>query len=186
MFGHHTVKAWSATQAVLALSSGEAEFYALVKTASQGLGLKAMLKDYGIKVERVGIKTDASAAKGIAMRRGLGPVRHIEVGQLWIQDKVHDGEIRIEKVEGNKNLADLLTKHADTQSLETHVNGVGISPRGGRHVEAPEVAGNEVIEKYVWGNEQTSDLQLVDGEPLIGNLSCMQHFGSQTARDDRP
>ena len=46
--GEHTVKCWSVTQAVLALSSGKAEFYALVKTASQGLGLRAMLGDLGV------------------------------------------------------------------------------------------------------------------------------------------
>ena len=39
---------WSVTQAVLALSAGEAELYALVKAASQGLGLRAMLADLGI------------------------------------------------------------------------------------------------------------------------------------------
>ena len=39
---------YSKDQKFQSLSSGEAEFYALVKTASQGLGLKAMLADLGI------------------------------------------------------------------------------------------------------------------------------------------
>ena len=38
MFGSHLLKTWSSTQNVVALSSGEAEFYGLVKGASQGLG----------------------------------------------------------------------------------------------------------------------------------------------------
>ena len=36
---------------------------------------------------------DSSAAKGIASRRGLGKVRHIEVHQLWLQDKVQKKEV---------------------------------------------------------------------------------------------
>jgi hypothetical protein len=37
---------------------------------------------------RVRLKTDASAAKGIASRKRLGKARHIEVNQLWLQDKL--------------------------------------------------------------------------------------------------
>jgi translation elongation factor EF-4 len=41
------------------------------------------------------IKSDASAAVGIANRIGVGKVRHIEVNQLRLQDKVHKKEIKI-------------------------------------------------------------------------------------------
>ena len=158
--GEHTVKCWSVTQAVLALSSGEAEFYALVKTASQGLGLRAMLDDLGVGMKlkimdkKIRIKTDASAARGMALRKGLGPVRHIEVGQLWIQDKVNSGDIGIEKVGGKINLADTLTKHSDAGSLETHIVGTRMEARVGRHHAAPDVAGDEVIENIDWGKNK--------------------------------
>lgn len=69
MFGSHMVKSWSSTQGVISLSSGEAEYYGLVKGAAQGLGVKSMLKELGVQVG-VCVKTDASAAKGIALRRG--------------------------------------------------------------------------------------------------------------------
>ena len=38
--GEHTVKTWTGTQIPFALSSGEAEYYALVKGASQCIGLR--------------------------------------------------------------------------------------------------------------------------------------------------
>ena len=76
--GKHVVKTWSTTQAILALSSGEAEYYGIVKGCSQGLGMKAMMEDLGVKV-RVRVKTDANAAVGIANRIGSGKVRHLEV-----------------------------------------------------------------------------------------------------------
>ncbi len=57
---------------------------------SVGLGIKALLADLGVK-RGIKLKTDASAAKGIASRRGLGKVRHIEVSQLWLQEREGDG-----------------------------------------------------------------------------------------------
>ena len=93
MYGSHLIKTWSSTQNVIALSSGEAEYYGLVKGASQGLGVKNMMNEYGVET-KVTVKTDASAAKGIASRRGSGKVRHIEVSQLWVQSKVAQGALK--------------------------------------------------------------------------------------------
>ena len=70
MIGSHVLKGWSATQRVIALSSGEAEYYGLVKGASMVLGVKSMHKEMGLPV-RVRVNTDASAAKaGASGKRG--------------------------------------------------------------------------------------------------------------------
>ena len=37
--GSHVLKAWSSTHAIVALSSGEAELFAMVKGAAQSLGI---------------------------------------------------------------------------------------------------------------------------------------------------
>ena len=79
--GSHVVKTWSSTQSVIALSSGESEFYSIVKTCSQGLGLRSLLMDLGVEV-KVKLLTGAGTGKAIASRRGLGKVRHIEVSNL--------------------------------------------------------------------------------------------------------
>ena len=42
IFGSHCIRSWSSTQSIIALSSGEAEFYGVVKAASVALGLKSM------------------------------------------------------------------------------------------------------------------------------------------------
>ena len=81
------IKSWCSTQAIVALSSGEAEYSGIVKGASIGIGLRSMLRDFGVEVS-IRVNTDASAAKGIANRKGLGKVRHIAVNQLWIQDSL--------------------------------------------------------------------------------------------------
>ena len=45
MVGTHLLKCWSSTQAGVAMSSGEAEFYGAVKGAAAGLGMKALYRD---------------------------------------------------------------------------------------------------------------------------------------------
>ena len=45
MLGTHLIKGWSVTQAVIALSSGEAEYYGIVKSSSVGLGVRSVLSD---------------------------------------------------------------------------------------------------------------------------------------------
>jgi hypothetical protein len=46
MLGNYMIKSWRTTQAIVSLSSGEAEYYGIVKGASIGLGLKSMLGDF--------------------------------------------------------------------------------------------------------------------------------------------
>ena len=112
--GEHLIKTWSITQAVIALSSWEAEYYGIVKGASIAMGMRSIMKDFGVNFS-ITIQTDASAAKGIASRRGLGKVRHIEVNQLWVQEKVSTGEITTRKIGTKDNLADALTKHVEAE-----------------------------------------------------------------------
>ena len=47
MFGKCVIKTWSSTQSVVALSSGEAEYYALVNRASHGIGLVGLWRICG-------------------------------------------------------------------------------------------------------------------------------------------
>ena len=62
----------------------------MVKDGSTGMGCHAMLQEIGIQVQMT-LKCDASVAVGIVLRKGLGRVRHIDVSQLWLQEKVAQG-----------------------------------------------------------------------------------------------
>ena len=140
MHGNHVIKSWSTNQSVIALSSGEAGYYALVKAASVSIGVKTIMKDMGVELsEPIVIKSDASAAIGIANRIGIGKVRHIEVNQVWLQEKVSKKEITILKVGTEDNLADALTKAVDAMIIEKHIAGVGAQVRIDRHRLAPNV-----------------------------------------------
>jgi len=137
MFGNHMIKSWCSTQAVVSLSSGEAEYYGIVKGSSIGLGLKSMLGDFGVVVA-IGVNTDASAAKDIANRKGLGKVQHIAVNQLWIQDRVTRGDLTINKVNGKEKIADILTKHVNSEDIRGHLHKTGQTIGQGRHSMALE------------------------------------------------
>ena len=120
---------------MLALSTGEAEFYSAVKAGSAGIGTLSMFTDLGVPLEResvelkvrrqgdscLEIQTDASAGRGIAMRRGAGRIRHIATPTLWLQKHIQDGRISILKVPGAENCADLGTKHLDSRKIEKHL-----------------------------------------------------------------
>ena len=101
-----------------------------------------MLDDLGMKV-RIRVKTDASAAKEIASRRGAGKVRHIEVSQLWVQDKVAAGEVVLQKVGTSDNIADALTKNVSADILHKHMHSTCQQIETGRHEIMPEIAKQE-------------------------------------------
>ena len=130
------IKSWSSTQSVIALSSGEAEYYGMVKGASVALGLQPVLKDFDFECSIV-LKSDASAAIAISNRRGLGKVRHIEVCQLWLQDKVRRGDIKVAKVGTNENVADALTKYVSQDGMVMHMMSTNQHITEGRHELAP-------------------------------------------------
>ena len=108
-WGGGLLKSWSTTQGSVALSSGEAEFYAAVKGCKEGIGVKALLADLGVAV-KVEVVQDSTAAKGTATRIGIGKIKHLDTGWLWIQDVVKAGTVILKKIDGRINPADLMTK----------------------------------------------------------------------------
>ena len=106
---------------------------------------------------KLDLLTDASAAKGIASRKGIGKVRHIEVSQLWLQDKVRKGEIEVIKVDGNKNVADALTKAVNQEDLNRHIEKVRMTAEEGRHKLSPEANEDEGEGEWSQGGEEEVD-----------------------------
>ena len=75
---------------------------------------------------------DSSAAIAIGNRRGLNKLKHIRLGELWIQEKVHSGEIDMRKVHGEANVADLFTKHVAEVKIEQYCGTLNCKIREGR------------------------------------------------------
>ena len=139
MVGRHLVKSWSSTQGPISLSSGEAEFYGVVKASGIALGYQALLRDLDIGVP-IRVWTDSSATMGICGRQGLGKLRHVDTRSLWVQQRVRDGSLELRKVRGEVNPADLFTKHLSSPDrVNSLLNLLGSRYAGGRAVEAPEL-----------------------------------------------
>ena len=131
LLGEHAIKSWSSNQTVIALSSAEAELYALLKGAAQSLGLRSMAHDFGDE-PGIGLFSDASAAIAISQRNGLGKLRHIQTQFLWLQERVALKELSLSKVLGTANPADMLTKPLAQSELEKYLTYSGFSARSGR------------------------------------------------------
>ncbi len=59
----------------------------------------------------------SSAPESIASRTGAAKIRCVDVGELRRQVRVDEGDVVIERVEGEKNVAALSTKHVDRKRL---------------------------------------------------------------------
>ena len=123
MNGAHLILHWSRTQQTIALSSAEAELNAMCKGGQEGLAAIIMAGEVGLNVT-LRIRTDASAAVGIIQRQGSGRVKHLQIRQLWLQEKARNGEVHFSKIPRAVNFSDLLTHHWNEKDGNTHLTGM--------------------------------------------------------------
>ena len=138
MHGRHLLKTDSRTQSIIALSSAEAELFATVGAASEALRLSAMCTEIGALLE-LRLYVDASVAIGIAQRKGLGKVGHLDFETSMNQDVVRKKQIYLEKVAGTDNPARIVTKHVDLLLPNKMMVNIGLEHRGGRATSAPKL-----------------------------------------------
>ena len=103
-----------------------------------------MLRDMGFQFS-LEVITDATAAKAIASRSGLGKTRHIAVHYLWVQERIKRGDLIVKKCWGGENPADLLTKHLSRSVIDKSMMMFGMKVREGRAASAPAIATHAVI-----------------------------------------
>ena len=120
----------------MALSSGESELAAVVKACGEGLGAQSTLLDFGVKANLV-VRSDATAAIGMCKREGLGRVRHLATGDLWVQQLVRRRGVVLEKWPTECNPADLLTKGLSRHKIQSLMQLMMIQAQGGRADIAP-------------------------------------------------
>ena len=127
MLGKHCIKTWSSTQGAVTLSSAEAEFYAMIEAVIRGKGILNIMQEIGfVATERIQLFTDSSAAKSFVSRTGLGRMKHLEIRDLWLQREVGLGKVLVNKVEGPRNPADLLTKYLKRWEIELRLKLMGL------------------------------------------------------------
>eukprot|EP00973_Karenia_brevis_P073633 10230262-Karenia_brevis.AAC.1 len=53
-------------------------------------------------------------------------MRHLEIRDLWLQKEVCDGKLIVEKVLGEENPADLMTKVLGVKGIESRMSSMSI------------------------------------------------------------
>ena len=105
---------------------------------SHGIGLRSVGADLGITL-KLRLRTDATAAMGMARRLGVGKIRHLDTSLLWCQQQVRSGEILLEKIAGTENPGDSLTKHLSGPELRAHMDRMSLELQEGRAETAPQL-----------------------------------------------
>ncbi|GJR80533.1 retrovirus-related pol polyprotein from transposon TNT 1-94 [Tanacetum coccineum] len=102
---------FSKKQTALAISTTEAEYGSAEKACQQALWMKQALIDNGVRLDDIPIMCDNKGAIDLSKN----PVqhsraKHIEIRHHFLRDNVQKGNITIEKVTAEDNIADILTK----------------------------------------------------------------------------
>ena len=128
MRGPHCIKTWSIAQGPIALSSAEAEYYSMVEGVVRALGVQSVGAEIGLEQVRgpIRLRTDSSAARSFASRRGVGKMRHMDTRCLWLQAAVADRKVLVSKVAGVANPANLLTKYLGAGALHRECQMMGV------------------------------------------------------------
>ena len=116
LIGKSVLVGYARGQTVIALSSGEAEFYGLSALAQEAVFLVNLVAELGWDM-KARLHTDSSAAKAIALRQGTGKVKHLEIRALHLQDMVKQKYVELAKIQGEENPADLGTRHLTLERI---------------------------------------------------------------------
>ena len=139
-----------------------------MRGATEGIGLISLAQDIGIKLD-VRMHVDASAALGIIERRGVGRVRHLDVGTLWLQEQQLRRILEIRKVEGLKNPGDLFTKNLALERVDTFSGMIGYKFVSGR--AAGTAALDHVVTKKVEAEQSVDDPCVARSDNSVSVLS---------------
>ena len=170
MIGSHLIKTWSKTQANIALSSAESEFYGTLKTAQESIGLISLTRELGQDM-RARLLVDASAALGVAQRLGVGKIRHLQTGALWLQEQELRKVMTLTKVPGADNRADIATKNVNREILERHIAGMSGDFASGRAEKAVQIHHlDRDIRQLKWELKKNASLT------LVGNIDAGDDF----------
>ena len=109
------------------MNSGEAELYGIVDGSARGIFTKHMYEEMGRNIN-IDVETDSTAAIGMCSSTGVGKTRHIQVRWLLIQDAIRDKVVRLRKVSGTENLADMGTKYLDGPTHQRLLQKLPLKP----------------------------------------------------------
>ena len=110
----------SMTQHSVALSTMEAEYFAVCKAVQEAIYLRMLFEESGMKVDSpMVIKEDNMSCISFTKNPGEhGRTKHIDVRSCFVRQWVDYGELVLEPVPTKEQLADIFTKALDTRQFQ--------------------------------------------------------------------
>jgi hypothetical protein len=121
---------WSSKkQATVALSTVEAEYIALTRSSKQAMWMYSFLEELCMPQERPAILYgDNMGAAALARdAKGHARVKHIDIREHYIRERVAAGDINIQHVASTNNLADIFTKVLPRDTQLSIVRALGLT-----------------------------------------------------------
>ena len=140
MFERGLIRTAAKQQQPVALSSCEADTYALQSACQSAVGLAKLVKRVMIglgeasesdQVQTVMLTDSASAQQliqGVDIPRRS---RHIEIRLSWLQSKIAEQQIQLRFIPGVSNAADMYTKCLSTTLMDKYVSWLGFEEISG-------------------------------------------------------
>ncbi|GJR02356.1 retrovirus-related pol polyprotein from transposon TNT 1-94 [Tanacetum coccineum] len=118
---------FSKKQTTLAISTTKAKYVSARKACQQALWMKQALVDYDVKLNNEPVLCDNKGAIDLSKNPVLhSRSKHIEIRHHFLRDNVQKGNISIEKVASEDNIADILTKLLKREPFNLLRLGIGI------------------------------------------------------------
>jgi hypothetical protein len=110
--GDGPVFARSVVQSIVTLSSAESELVALADSLPQVLWTRYYLESHGFDVPAAVVHEDNTSAMHLAAngRSNSSRTRHIALRYFFITDRIRSGEIKLQYINTDAQIADILTK----------------------------------------------------------------------------
>jgi len=125
--GFALVSWFSKKQNSVALSTAEAEYISAASCCAQVLWMKQTLLDLGLSYDHVPIMCDNTSAINLSKNPVLhSRTKHIEIRHHFLRDHVQKGDITLEFISTNHQIADILTKPLALERFASLRRGLGL------------------------------------------------------------
>ncbi|KAJ0890739.1 putative RNA-directed DNA polymerase [Helianthus annuus] len=123
-----TAVSWmSKLQKSVALSTTEAEYMAVAEASKELIWLKNFLKEPGKEQVDCALFCDNQSAIHLAKNPVFhSKTKHIQLRYHFIRDQVSDGTLKLKKIKGTENPADMLTKVVTLEKLKLCIASTGL------------------------------------------------------------
>ncbi|CAN1807780.1 Retrovirus-related Pol polyprotein from transposon TNT 1-94 [Linum perenne] len=123
-----TAVSWvSQLQKIVALSTTEAEYVAITEASKEMIWLQGLLAELGFEQTKNTLYCDSQSAIHLAKNSAFhSRTKHIGLRYHFVRSLLEDNVLKLEKIAGSKNPADMLTKAVTTEKLKLCSVSVGL------------------------------------------------------------